>query len=717
MNLSANFLQDSRNRAQLMTLLVMVAMGLLIHRLFVVQIYESNMYKESLRNQTTVSIILPPARGCVMDRNGVALAENRANYDIDVYLRELVGHYSRSHHGHLPRTNVWVGIGKNRRMQSQIDVAKIIDESGADLFKTLHVKPAFTDQEIQRHYHETPNVPFPIVRNMNFTTLSQFEEKNIKVPGIQETARPVRYYPFGALASHVLGYLGDVEEMTDEDYQPEFVGKGGVEKSFDTYLQGIPGGKILRKNNLGFVLDEEAVVQPRSGKFVYLTIDARIQYIVEKVMRRVGRGAALVLDPSNGDVLAMVSVPSFDPNDFVPKIENRKWRGFMRDPTKPLYNRAISSYAAGSIYKPIVALAALENKAIGFTTRTVINSPGAVWLANRWWKDWSPNGQGAISLRKGMAMSCNTFFYQLGAKTGIDSIVDMGKRFGLGEKLLNTDELEVLHGESTGVLPGPDWMKGKMDERIRRWKEALKTAGDKKLRRPATESWTLGHTINTSIGQGYVEVTPLQMAVLMCAIANGGHVYYPRLVVGIAEMKDGNLRALRDFPTRLRRELNVSDETLAAVRDALLAVVEEGTGRRAGVEGWKVAGKTGTAQFVTTLNGQKVKDLRAWFNGFAPYDSPRYVITVIVEGGAGGGSTAGPLVSEILAQIKEMEKNKGVDMVYLSPAVGHFAGVKEPDRSMDDVTPDQSLSIENMRAPRFPSQDEESGDSQENQND
>ncbi|MFH1066948.1 MAG: penicillin-binding protein 2 [bacterium] len=683
----SDILTPARQRAQIIALLVVLAMGILIHRLFIVQLYEGEKYTSSLRNQTTVSVLLLPARGSILDRNGVPLAENKASFDIDIYLRELVGHYARAHHGRLPRVNVPVGTGERQRTRSFVDTAKIVRESTKELFKTLGIKPTFTDIEIYRHYDQRPNVPFPIARNLDFSTLSRFAEKDLHIPGIQETARPVRQYPFGALAPHILGYLGQLEEVTDEDYLPEFVGKKGIERTFDSNLQGTPGGKILRKNNVGMILGEEATVQPKQGRFVYLTIDAQIQWIVENVMRKVGRGAAIVLDPQNGDILAMVSVPSFDPNDFIPKVSKNTWKELTTDATKPLFNRSINSYAPGSTYKPLIAMAALENKNIHFTPQTTINSPAAVWLVNRWWHDWYAGGRGSISLKEGMAMSCNTFFYQLGARTGIQSIMDMGRRFGLGELMLNSNEKEILEGEDAGVLPGPEWMKNIMDQRLKNWREQKKLTGNAKLPRPPIERWSDGHTINTAIGQGYVAVTPLQMAVMMASIANGGHVYYPRLVRGIGEIKNDSLQAAKDFPTRLKGDLGISPENMKAVQESLAAVVEQGTGQRAKVQGWRVAGKTGTAQFVTTIRGNRVKDLRAWFNGYAPFESPRYVVTVLVEGGTGGGATAGPLVNEILQHLIEMEKGAGVEMTRLKPAEGHFYGVQETSANAFSASP------------------------------
>jgi len=682
---------EIRRRLTWLALGVVGAAVLLVWNLYKIQIQEGGKYTASIRSQTSVSILLPPPRGIIYDRNGVALAENKASIDLDVYFRELLGYYKRSHKGGLPMIDVQTSHNKISR---RIDVDKILNETSSDLFHMLNLQPTFTRQELLRHHYQTPNVPFVLVRNLDFTTLSIFEEKNPNIPGIEETVRPTRYYPYGALACHILGYVGHPEEKPDEDeYRPDIVGKDGIEKTFDDELQGEPGRKVLRRNQLGDILGEEGHVDPHSGDFIYLTIDARIQFIVQRVLQKVGRGAAIVMDPHNGDILAMASVPDFDPNEFVPEIDPKKWKELVTDPTRPLFDRAISAYAPGSIYKPIIALAALENTNLNprFTASTIFNCPGSIYMANREWKDWNPNGEGEIPLKMGLAMSCNTFFYQLGALTGIDSMADMARRIGIGERVLDRKgDRVILPGEMPGVLACPEWLEEQGKKKIEAWKK--KHAEDPKKypykTMPYVEQWSLGHTLNTSIGQGYVAVTPLHMAMMTSAIANGGTVFDPRLVLGTSEEVEdpetGEIqnKKLTGFDTIARSEkIASSPETLQAVREGMLAVVEEGTGKRAAVPGVKVAGKTGTAQFKTTIEGHLVTDLRTWFTGFAPYDDPQYVVTVLVEGGTSGGGTCGPLASEIFSAIfemKNMEKNgQPYPMTYLTPVAGYFGGVQE----------------------------------------
>jgi len=673
-------------RLKFLGLGVLVAVGILIFALYKIQVKEGAMYATSLRNQTTVPVVLSPARGSILDRNGVGLAENKASIDVDVYLRELVGYYSRSKKGKLPKTNV---PGQKAQMPN---VPLILQESAGDIFSQLAFTRTFTDKELLNHYYQTPNVPFQLVHNLDFTQLSKFSERTVNIPGIQESARPVRTYNFGALASHLIGYVGRVEEVSKSEFVPESIGKEGLEKTLDEYLQGKPGYKMLRKNNVGYILGADAIQQPSVGGTVYLSIDARIQQIVEKTMRRVGRGAAVVMDPNTGDILAMVSVPSFDPNSFVPSLDPKEWRRLVADSTKPLTNRALSPYAAGSTFKTLVALAALSNPKANFTPKTIIYSPSAVFLANRWWPDWPNNvlGGGNITLHTAMEWSTNTFFYQLGIRTGIESMVQMAKKIGFGEKLLvDENNNPIIAGEQAGQMPWPQWMEDKETKQIELWKARKKRDPKFKIPRTWRERWSDGHTANTSIGQGYVEVTPLQMAVMISAVANGGDVLYPRLVRAITQMEGSETKLLKEYPVRKRAELGIKPEYLKALQDGLRAVVQTGTGKKAsiGEPDFLISGKTGTAQFNSFIQGSLMKDNRTWFTSFAPYDKPRYVVVIMVEGGVSGGSTSAPLASEIFRGIHSMEQGTPIEMSYLNPAKGNYAGVT----SMPPVTGDPSL--------------------------
>ncbi|NBS83460.1 MAG: penicillin-binding protein 2 [Verrucomicrobia bacterium] len=677
-------------RMQVAMLVVVLAAGILLQRLFVVQVLEGEKHAQTLIHQTTIPILLPPPRGLILDRNGMPLAENRARYDVDLYVRELTGNYARAHRGRLPMTSVEVGAGEKRRRVKQVDIDKIVQETALEPLKNLGIQMNYEVDELRRHAQQRPNTPFQLATQIDFATLSRIAERDPRLPGVQETARPVRWYPYGALASHIMGFVGAPEEQTLETFQPEVIGKDGVEKSFEKDLEGKPGGKILKKNNLGFILEEQGYQAPLPGQNIYLTLDARVQTIVEGVMRRVGRGACVVMDPNTGDILAMASVPNYDPNSFVPggTGQSADWKRLLTDETKPMLNRALGAYAPGSTFKTVTALSALENPEAKFTPETVIHSPGSIELAGRTWHDWNPDGQGDITLKRGLAMSCNTFFYQLGVRTGIDSITLMGNRIGFGQRLLNDPEGQpILGGEDPGTLPGRQWMEDRMAVRKKAYKEKIEAwvAGGKKGERPpppAVERWSDGHTANTSIGQGFVRVTPLQMAVMLSAVANGGTVYQPRLVQGVGLTTETGTKVTREYPVSVKRgDLGVRPANLDAVKAGLRAVVMEGTGKNAAVKDVEVAGKTGSAQFTTRIGGSVVKDTRTWFTGFAPLKDPKYVVIVIVEGGVSGGATCAPLASEILAKLFEMDKGTPPPLVYQAPVIGHFHGVTASDGS------------------------------------
>ncbi|QSR87243.1 penicillin-binding protein 2 [Candidatus Methylacidiphilum infernorum] len=637
-----------RFRIILLSIGVVFSMGILLSRLWVIQVYEGKSYATKLRNQTTIYLRLPGARGPILDKNGIGLAENRAMFEIDLYLDELVRDFPRRHKGKIPRIEVQRVMGGNVVLRKEPDIYKIVMTDLAPILKALQLAVKVDPKELQRHYFVSPSVPYSLRTDLDYATVARFEEQNLGVPGIDISVRPIRYYNYGALASHILGYVAppdDKERVSADGNSLDMVGKWGIEKYMDGQLQGKPGGRMLRVNYRGYVVNEESYIAPQLGDCVYLSIDTRIQYIVETALRSVGRGAAVIVDPNTGDILAMCSVPNFDPNDFIPKISQENWQKLITDPTNPLVNRAISSYPPGSTFKLLIALAALKSGAI--TPKTVINSPAAIYIGDHLFHDWTKSGRGDITLYDGIRYSCNTFFYQVGIKTGIQNIDQMAALAGFGQPTGIP-----LPGESPGILPGPEWMKQKYP----------------------LERWSTAHTANVSIGQGFLQVTPLQMALFVAAIANGGTLYYPRLVQGVSNNK-GEIKI--SVPPRVHSQLDVSPQDLEAVKAAMLGVVEDGTGTNAKIEGVKIAGKTGSAQATKKLGGKLYNDTRAWFVGFAPYESPRYAFCILVEGGVSGGATAAPIAKKILQGIFDIEKGHNPELTYLKPAIGNFNGLTE----------------------------------------
>jgi penicillin-binding protein 2 len=430
----------------------------------------------------------------------------------------------------------------------------------------------------------------------------------------------------------VLGYVGEPQEISQLSdvrefvfYEPNVEGKAQLEQSLDKYLRGTPGARLMERNLKGVIDKELGVEPPRAGDTVVLTLDARIQFITEQALRAVGRAGAVVVDPTNGDILAMASVPSFDPNTFIPSIAAADWQKVIKDPTDPLVNRAICAFPPGSTFKVITALAGLRQG----LAKSAFSCSGGVSYGDHYFKCWNGHGHGRLTLSDAIKVSCNAYFYQYGNAAGIDSIDTVGSLLGLGQ----TPQLG-LTGEEPGILPGPDWLK---------------------LHAP-TERWSAAQTANVSIGQGYDLVSPLQLVMAYSAVANGGTAYEPRLV---GKIIDGDGRPPADFAAapRVRARLadvGVNPADIELVRTGFWKVVNEdgGTAGKARLPGGIVAGKTGTAQ--AQLHGKQ--DTIAWFVGFAPYERPRYAVCVMVQGGAHGGSVAAPIAARILQETLAMER-------------------------------------------------------------
>lgn len=631
-------------RLYLLFAVVIVGMGLLIHRLYELQSNSPEML-EKIRNQTTVSLRLPPARGGIYDRNGLALAENRVSFDLDLDLEQI-------------RRNAPRRYGRIGEKQ----IVRVVKELLEPIAKSLGIEIPINERDLRTHFRIRTDLPYPVLTDLSFDKISLFLEKNLGTTGIGITPRPVRKYIYGALAPHVMGYIGKPdtsekalllnpgeEKNNARPWEYETVGRKGIEQVMDAQLQGQPGYRMISVDSRGAIQNEIKRVNARVGNSVYLTLDARIQYIVEKAMREfdVGRGAAVVMDVHNGDVLAIASFPNYDPNDFIPSIPPALWKQLNADPTAPLFNRAVSSYAPGSTFKVLVGLAGLRSGVI--TPETYIDAPPSIQIGNLTFRDWSTDYRGSVNLEEALRMSINTFFYKIGIRMGLDPIVQLCNEVGFGHRLGY-----LITPEDPGIIPTSEWLK--------RVYKSTKVSD--------------AFLANVSIGQGVVKTTPLQMVTFASAIANGGTVYYPRLFSQVSNF-EGDVIA--NLPPRVRSTINSIPRDLEAIRRGMRACIATGTGRSAIIAGFPLAGKTGTAQFKTRLNNQVVQDNRAWLFGYGPYDNPRYAYCVIVEGGEGGGKTAGPIVKKIMEEIYKLEKGEGIttdQMSILTPSKGHFKGVR-----------------------------------------
>src|SRR6059058_4254355 len=642
----------SRVRIQFVALLMLLGLGALGLRLWWIQVAHGSEWTSQLRGSSQATVRIPSVRGEIKDRNGVTLVQNRASYEVDFYLPEMVKGY-RERFGSPPLTEYRAIINGMPKDQKEPDIIKIVNDGIVPRLNDLDLARDYNAAKLQRHFRNDTEVPFSYIKDIDFPTMAKFSEHDVGLPGVDIAIKPVRSYVYGALAAHILGYVGIPNDIDKEEagkftfYQQDVEGKSNIEKSMDQYLRGKPGVRYLRKNAKGTIEGVLKEDPPQQGANVFLTIDSRIQAIAEEALRVVSRAGAVVVDPNNGNVLAMMSVPSFDPNTFIPSIKAKDWKALQKDEGDPLVNRAISALPPGSTFKLITSLAGLRG------TKNLAGAKyscgGGVSYGDHFFQCWVAKKHythGTIGLPDAIKVSCDSFFYQYGNAAGIQSIDHIGKMLGIGEE----SGLQ-LTGEQSGNMPGPEWMQ---------------------IHHPQ-ERWSQAQTANVSIGQGYTLVSPLQLAIAYATIANGGVCYYPRLVDKVLKQdgspmldQQGNPAAP---PPRVRSDLRqeISPDKIELVRRGLWKVVNEdgGTGGRARLKEWVVAGKTGTAQ--ASVRGHK--DTTAWFACFAPFEHPKYVVAVMVQGGEHGGSVAGPVATRILERALAMDEGDfDMQVAWLAPA-------------------------------------------------
>ncbi len=586
-----------RERWRVLAALVgmLAAMGFLAWRLWGFQVDQGRVYEENQYRQSVRRVRLPGIRGRIFDRHGTCLADNEPNYGLAIYLEEL----------HQP--------GPQSRTVARIE------NLVSDLSRKLGVPPALTADDIRNHLKKRTPLPLVAWRNLDATALARWAELVAQEPGVDIYWDTVRIYPQSNTAAHLLGYVGrtsfdpGADDETFHYYLPEMEGKAGLEKKLDPLLRGAHGGRLVRVDVAGFRRQDMGERAPQMGQDVALALDVRIQRLAEQVLAG-WRGAVVVMDPSTGDVLAMASAPGYDPNRFVPAISLPQWRELLQDPGKPLMNRAAAGlYAPGSIFKPVVAMAALEGHYA--TPHTQHHCPGFFSLGNATFRCWYHPGHGLLDMRQSLQNSCNVYYFKLALGMGYEPVYHMAAALGLGQKT----GAEVDY-EAAGLLPDNYWKQQVLHD-----------------------SWRDGDTCNAAIGQGPVMVTPLQMAVVAAALANGGHVLRPRVVLGAR--RPGAERYTPN-PPQVVNEMNWSAAALQTVRGGMQDVVmaPAGTGNKARVPGVTMAGKTGTAEYGRKEEGRKF----GWMIAFAPFVRPRYAVAMVFEDALSGGATAAPLMRELM---------------------------------------------------------------------
>ncbi len=642
-----------RLRIQFLGLFMLLGVGSLGLRLWWIQVAHGAEWTVQIRGSSQATVRIPSVRGEIKDRNGLTLVQNRASYEVDFYLPEMVKGY-RERFGQPPVTEYRATINGMPKDLKEPDIIRIVNNGIVPRLNDLDLARDYNAGRLQKHYRNDTEVPYSYVKDIDFQTLAKFSEHDVGLPGVELAIKPVRSYVYGGLAAHLLGYVGMPNDIDKEDaakftfYQGDVEGKSNVERTMDEYLRGKPGVRYLRRNAKGTIDGILREDPPEQGANVFLTLDARIQAITEEALRAVSRAGAVVVDPNNGNILAMASVPSFDPNTFIPSIKAKDWTTLQKDEGDPLVNRAISCLPPGSTFKLITSLAGLRG------TKNLLNAHyscgGGVSYGDHFFRCWVAEKHythGNIGLADALKVSCDSFFYQYGNAAGIQSIDAVGKMLGIGEE----SGLQ-LSGEQTGNMPGPEWMQI----------------------HHAQERWSQAQTANVSIGQGYTLVSPLQLAMAYATIANGGICYYPRLVDKVLKQDGSPVLDERGNPAtpsaRVRSDLRqeISPDKIDVVRKGLWKVVNEdgGTGGRARLKDWVVAGKTGTAQATDRGHEENV----AWFACFAPFDHPKYVVVVMVQGASGhGGEVAGPIATRILERTLAQDEDKfDMQVAWLAPA-------------------------------------------------
>ncbi len=595
-------------RIRLVLLVMLGLLFLLATLLFDIQVSRRPEFEASLHKQSLRRIRLPAPRGRIFDRNQVCLADNQPCYCLAFNLEDL----------RQP------GRWKNTVAEVQRRVGEL---------KGLMGRKAIIDEaDIWSHIQRRLPLPLVVWRSLDPAALARLSESSVNMTGVEIYAEPNRVYPKGELAAHLLGYVGKTDfsgvDMTGfQYYLPEMDGKMGLERQFNKHVIGEPGERLVRIDASGLKRAERIDKEPVPGANVILAIDSRIQALAELAIRDVP-GAVVVLDPTNGDVLALASSPTFNPNQLMPVFPKALWDQLNSDPSKPMLNKAVAEvYAPGSIFKPVTALAALNMEAV--SAALTVDCPGYFMIGNKAMKCWNPNGHGVVDLRRGIEQSCNTYFITIGLKCGNDAISDLAKLFGLGEKT----GIE-LDREAAGVVPTPEWKQ-------KYWHE----------------DWRNGDTCNFSIGQGALAVTPLQMAVVAATLANSGDVFRPRLVLGL---QDTAGLSITNYPATLVRHLPLDPAAMRAVRNGMHDVImaPTGTGKRAAIPGIEMAGKTGTAEYGEKEDRKK----HGWMILFAPYDKPRYAVAMVVDDAVSGGFTVGPRLHDLMMGIfKVSEGRREVD--------------------------------------------------------
>ncbi len=563
-----------------LSLFVVFLFFVLLLRLWYLQIINGKQYRKRSENNRIRLKEIPAYRGKILDRNGLVLVDNKPSYALYIIPEEVDD----------------LGLLLNR------------------LSKIIGLDPQSIQKKILRIRNHFSFKPVCIKRDISLDDVSRIESNILMLPGTIIRVEGKRNYIYKELAAHLIGYISR-----------NIRGKSGIEYRWEKVLSGEPGGMQIEVDATGRMIDVISKSPSIPGADVYLTIDKRLQQKAEQLLKG-KRGAIVAMDPYNGEILAMASSPSFDPNIFVDGMDQKTWQKISNSMDHPLQNRAINGlYPPASLFKVVVSSAGLQEGMI--TPRKKFICTGRFLYGNWIYNCWKRNGHGEVDLHKAIRESCDIYFYNLGKMLGVDKIAHYARMFGLGRKT----GIDVGN-ESTGLVPTSRW----------------------KLKRFGVP-WQGGETLSLAIGQSYLLVTPIQMAVMYSAVFNGGILYKPQ-VTKLIKRPNGDI--IHRFKPQIKGRLHIKPEYLDIIKQALIAVVNEphGTGIKAKIKGITVAGKTGTVQLMEKKKKEEkeerhneIKD-HAWFVGVAPAKHPSIVVAVIIEHGGHGGSASAPIARELIRE-------------------------------------------------------------------
>ncbi len=592
-------------------LCVVVAFAILFMRLFYLQIMKGEEFMRLSENNSIRLEAIEAPRGLIYDTHGILLVDNRPSFDLSIILRD----------------------------------AKPLDQTLQKLALHLNISQDELKDKLAGCTGLSSYKPILLKHDIGRDAMASIEVHKYDLPGVIINIRPVRHYINGQHAAHLIGYLGEInaKELQSTTYQGcrsgDYIGRFGAEKSFEDVLRGQRGGRQVEVNVKGQVVKALQTVNADPGKNLYLTIDYALQQMVEDLLKdRVG--AAVAMDPTSGSILVMASSPTFDQNAFVSGMSQEEWNALTTNTDYPMNNRVIQGeYPPASTYKIVTAMAGLETGEIDLDF--TVYCPGHLAFGDRVFRCWKKGGHGEVNVIRALAESCDVFFYEVGKAVGVDRLAGYANMLGLGRRTG-----VGLENESKGLIPTAAWKKERLGE-----------------------PWQRGETLNISIGQGFNLTTPLQMLVLISAVANGGTLYQPQIIQRIETADGGQVQQIQAKATG---SLSINPETMQVVKQGLWEAVNTkgGTARGIRLKKYPISGKTGTAQLVALKEpepgkkedeeeiAEEHKD-HAWFVAFAPSEAPQIAVAVIVEHGEHGSTAAAPVAKEIIkAYLDKVEQGK-----------------------------------------------------------